>query len=102
MPTASVSRTIAAAQERIWDVLADVAHAGRWNTAWPRIEITSSQSQGAGTTFRAHTTDGHAFDFQVTHWSPPEYIAFAPIREEPERYAITLDSHAFLLRPAGD
>ena len=103
MPTTSVSRIVAAPQEEVWAALADIANAGRWNTAWPRIEITSSQSQGAGTTFRAHTADGHAFDFQITDWAPPEYIAFAPVHgEDTERYILTLESHAFLLRPAGD
>lgn len=103
MPTMSVSRTIAAPQHQVWAALADIANAGRWNTAWRRIEITSSQSQGAGTTFRAHSEQGTPFDFEVTHWVPPEYIAFAPVRrEDEERYAITLESHAFLLRPTGD
>ena len=102
MPTTSVSRIIAAPQEEVWAALADIAKAGRWNTAWVRIEITSPQQHGAGTTFRAHTADGHSFDFEVTHWAPPSYIAFAPIRRESERYEITMQSHAFLLRPIDD
>jgi len=102
MPTTSVSRIIAAPQQEVWAALADIANAGRWNRSWSRIEITSRQRNGAGATFRAHTDDGHAFDFEITHWVPPEYIAFAPIRHDSERYTVTLESHAFLLRPAGD
>ena len=103
MPTTSVSRVIAAPRDQVWAALADVANAGRWNAGWRRIEFTSDQHQGAGTTFRAHTADGQAFDFQITHWAPPEYIAFAPIRGEDEgRYILTLESHAFVLRPADD
>ncbi len=102
MPTTSVVRTIAAPQAQVWAALADIQNAGRWNTAWAGIEITSPQEHGAGTTFRARTGDGHAFDFQVTDWEPPHYIAFAPVRDASERYAITLESHAFQLRPADD
>ena len=103
MPTTSVWRIIAAPRDQVWATLADVAHAGRWNSGWSRIEFTSDQHQGTGTTFRAHTADGHAFDFQITHWAPPEYIAFAPIRgDDEERYILTMESHAFVLQPAGD
>ncbi len=103
MPTTSVSRIIAAPQQEVWSTLADIANADRWNSAWSRIEITSSHQQGTGTTFRTHTGDGHTFAFEVIQWTPPEYIAFAPIREEDsERYSINLESHAFALRPAGD
>jgi len=103
MPTVSVSRTIAASPEEVWAALADIEHAGRWNAAWTRIEFTSPQHEGAGTTFRAETADAGEFEFEATHWAPPEYIAFAPIRGEDEpTYAVTLESHAFLLRASGD
>lgn len=103
MPTVSESRTIAASPEEIWAALADIENAGRWNSAWRRIEITSSQREGAGTTFRAHTEDGSAFEFRITHWVPGEYIAFAPVVQEgSQRYLIRLDSQAFLLRPLAE
>ena len=103
MPTVTASRSIGAAQAQVWAVLADIANAGRWNQAWSKMEITSPQTHGAGTTFRAHTADGHVFDFEITGWAPPEYIAFAPVHgEHTERYILTLESHAFLLRPAGE
>ncbi len=103
MPTTSVSRVIAAPQQEVWAALADIANAGRWNSAWTRIEFLSIQQEGIGTSFRAHIDDGHAFDFEITQWTSPEYISFAPIRQDDsERYAINLESHAFRLRPADD
>ena len=102
MPTVTASRSIGAAQAQVWAVLADIANAGRWNQAWSKMEITSPQTHGAGTTFRAHTADGEAWDFLVSDWIAPEYIAFSPIRDQSERYQITLESQAFRLKPLGD
>ncbi len=102
MPTASAFRLIAAPQARVWAALADIANAGHWNSHWQRIEITSGRQEGAGTTFRAHTDQGDAFDFRVTRWSPPDCIAFAPLRDDDERYELTLDSHTFFLYPAAE
>ncbi len=102
MPTASAFRLIAAPQERVWAALADIQNAGRWNAHWTRMEITSPQTEGEGTTFRAHTDQGQAFDFRVVRWEPPNCIAFAPIRDESERYELALDSHTFFLYPASE
>ncbi len=100
MLTTHVSRIIAAPPEEIWSVLADIEHAERWNGGWAQIEITSGQREGVGATFRAHTEDGHAFDFEVTAWEKPFRIAFSPIRHpDSERYPIRLESHAFILQP---
>ncbi|KKK54428.1 hypothetical protein LCGC14_3084840, partial [marine sediment metagenome] len=42
----------------------------------------------------------------ISEWAPMEYISFAPVRNEVEdrekRYMLTLESQAFLLRPAND
>jgi len=103
MPTASVSRIIAAPQERVWALLADIANAGRWNKAWGHIEFLSEHREGIGTTFRAHTNEGPAFDFQVTRWLPPKFIAFAPVRSQDDPpYLITLESQAFRLSPVDE
>jgi hypothetical protein len=91
-----------ARQRDIWAAVSDIQNARRWNTAWTRIEITTEQTHGAGARFRAHTEGGEAYDFEVTGWTAPEYIAFSPIRDEHERYGITLDSHAFLLKAIGE
>ena len=102
MPTTSLSRVIAAPQQEVWATLADITNADRWNSAWSQIEFTSVQREGTGTSFRAHA-DGRPFEFEITHWTPPEYIEFAPVRrDESERYAVNLESHAFRLQPADD
>jgi uncharacterized protein YndB with AHSA1/START domain len=102
VPRTSVSRAIPAAQHDVWALLSDIANARRWNKTWKQIEITSPQTHGAGTTFRAHTDDEHVFDFEVSEWIAPELISFSPIRDRRERYAITLDSHTFQLRPLSE
>ena len=97
MPSVSESRVIAAPDQEVWGVLADVENARRWNAAWTLIEITSAQRHGVGTTFLAHTEGDEAFTFEITDWTPPETIAFAPIRDEGERFAVMLDHHEFQL-----
>ena len=102
MPSASVSRTIAVPRQKVWAALSDVAGARAWNASWSQIELTSKQTHGAGTRFRAHTADGDAFDFEVTTWIAPEEIAFSPLRDEAERYGIMLESHTFRLKEVGE
>ena len=102
MPTTSASRIIDAPRDEVWAALSDLANATRWNSAWSRIEFSSTQTHGPGTRFRAHTEDGSAYEFMVSAWVAPEYIEFSPIRDETERYGIMLESHAFHLLPEGD
>ncbi len=102
MPSATVSRVIAAPRPQVWAVLSDIANARRWNASWSKIEITSKQTHGVGASFRAYTKDNEAFDFEVTGWVAPEYIAFSPIRDESEQYGIALESHAFRLEATGE
>jgi len=100
MPSVSVSRVIGAAPSEVWAVLADIENARRWNPAWSRIEITSTQRHGVGLTFRAHLEGGEHYDFEVVDWSGQERIAFAPVREPQEQYGINLESHVFRIREA--
>ena len=104
MPTTSASRIIAAPAREVWAAITDLETAHRWNGAWQRVEYLSFQHEGVGTTFRAHTEDGLAHDFRISEWAPQEYVAFTPQRDESEEqaYMITLESQAFLLRPAND
>ncbi len=102
MPSVSASRVVAASPAEIWSVLSDIAHAGRWNASWSRIEITSDQAYGEGASFRAFAEDGASFDFKVTAWAPPELITFTPIRSAAERYAIALEGHTFRLERTGE
>ena len=106
MPTTSDSRTIAAPVREVWAAITDLEAAHRWNGAWQRVEYLSSQREGVGTEFRAHTEDGLANDFRISEWASMEYISFAPVRNEDQdkgkSYMLTLESQAFLLRPAND
>ena len=102
MPRVSVTRVVAATQQDVWSVISDLTKARRWNASWANIEITSHQTHGAGTEFRAHTEDGDTFEFRVSDWVAPEYISFTPLRDPSERYSIALESHSFRLRPVGE
>jgi uncharacterized protein YndB with AHSA1/START domain len=103
MPQVTATRVIQAPQQEIWAALSDIKNATRWNTAWPRIDMTSNQTHGEGTMFRAHTESGDAYDFVVSEWVVPECITFSPVRGEGEDvYSITLESQTFRLRPLGE
>src|SRR4029453_5167710 len=95
MPSTTVSRVMSAPREQAWAVLSDVANARRWNSAWAELEFVSGQTHGPGTKFRARTSEGESYEFVVSAWVSPEYIEFTPVRDETERYSITLDSQAF-------
>lgn len=101
MPITSVRRIIAAPVHDIWGVLSDIPNARRWNPAWEKIEFSTNQTHGAGTRFTAHVDD-QSFEFEITDWVVPEFISFTPVRENEERYAITLESQAFRLTPQED
>lgn len=102
MVSVSESRVIGAPVQEVWETLADLENARRWNGAWTRIEITSSQRHGLGTAFVAHTEGGQDFAFEISEWSPPERIAFSPVRDVDERFGVMLDSHEFELSPVDD
>jgi uncharacterized protein YndB with AHSA1/START domain len=102
MPSTSVSRVIAAPREQVWSVLSDLANARRWNSAWTSIEFVSGQTHGPDTRFRARTAEGESYEFVITAWVVPEYIEFTPVRDETERYSITLEAQAFRLEPEGE
>jgi|FLYL01.1.fsa_nt_gi uncharacterized protein YndB with AHSA1/START domain len=102
MPVVQVSRRIAAPPPDIWRVLSDIENASRWNERWTQVEITSPQRHGEGTTFRARLDDETVFEFEVTGWDPGRLIAFAPIRDDDEGYAISLQAHVFEIEDAGD
>ncbi len=103
MPTTKVSRIIGASQAQLWALLSDVEHADRWNRAWTEIEMTSAQTHGVGTRFRAKMEGGDDFfEFEICDWSAPERIAFCPVHAAHELYSITLESHVFQVRAISD
>lgn len=83
-------------------MLSDVENARRWNEAWTTIEFTSPQHHGIGTRFRATTEAGDSFEFELCDWAAPDRLAFCPIREPGERYAIMMESHGFELHAMED
>jgi uncharacterized protein YndB with AHSA1/START domain len=101
MASVTVSLVIPAPRDEVWAVISDVANARRWNASWTRIEIITEQTQGKGTRFRTHNREADdTFEFEISDWTAPEYIAFAPVRDpEERRYDISLDWHAFRLTP---
>jgi uncharacterized protein YndB with AHSA1/START domain len=100
VPHVSVTREIPASQAEVWSLLSDLANAGKWNSAWTRVEFLSNQTHGIGTQFSAHTESGDAFEFEIATWSSPECLEIRPIRssDEPE-YPVMLESHEFRLSP---
>ena len=101
MAQVTVSRLIPAPQADVWAVISDVANARNWNKSWRRIEFTTPQTHGTGTTFRATMGDeDDSYEFEVCEWSAPERIAFCPVVGPLEaQYSISLVSHVFELTP---
>lgn len=99
MASIKVKRVIGVPPADVWAVISGLENAGRWNKHWTRIEFTSEARTGSGVSFRAHTDEGHQFDFRVTGWVDEEYLEITPIRDASERYGIMLESQAFRLKP---
>jgi|SRR5215207_11454805 len=101
MPTTRVSRTLAASQDAVWEVVADPWHQVRW---WPRVRRIEAVEDGRFTQVLA--TDrgkGVRADFHVLDRDAPRSIRwrqelagtpFEPLLEE----SVT----AIELAPAGD
>jgi uncharacterized protein YndB with AHSA1/START domain len=104
MAHVTVSRLIHAPQADVWAVVSDIANARKWNKSWRKIEFTSPQTHGVGTTFRASMGgDSDSYEFEVCDWSAPDRIAFCPVIAPDEgNYSMALESHVFELRPADD
>lgn len=104
MARVTASRLIHAPQADVWAVVSDIANARKWNKSWRKIEFTSPQTHGVGTTFRASMGgDASMYEFEVCDWSAPDRIAFCPVHGEDEGgYSISLESHVFELAPADD
>jgi hypothetical protein len=76
-----VRRFIAAAPERVWDVLADLEHQARWMVDVRTLEITSEQKQGVGVVMRV-TSELFGLPvvkdvMEVTAWDPPRRMDVA-------------------------
>ena len=74
MPTVVRSRTIAAPQERVWELVSDPYHLPRW---WPAVQRVEDVSDDAWTTV-ATSSRGRAvrFDWSRVYVNPPERIVW--------------------------
>jgi uncharacterized protein YndB with AHSA1/START domain len=104
VPSTSESLVIPAPAAEVWRAVTDLVNANRWNQAWQRVEYLSEQREGVDTAFRAYNDEGIGHNFRISEWVPEEYVAFVPVKDDPdeERYLITMESQAFRLRPVED
>src|SRR5690242_15312759 len=74
MPTVIRSRTIAAPQDQVWELVSDPYHLPRW---WPTVQRVEDVSNGAWTTV-ATSSRGRAvrFDWSRVSLDPPERIVW--------------------------
>jgi len=74
MPTVVRSRTIAAPQEQIWELVSDPYHLPRW---WPTVQRVEDVTDDAWTTV-ATSSRGRAvrFDWSRVYIEPPERIVW--------------------------
>jgi uncharacterized protein YndB with AHSA1/START domain len=74
MPTVVRSRTIAASQQQVWELVSDPYHLPRW---WPTVQRVEDVSEGAWTTV-ATSSRGRAvrFDWSRVYIDPPDRIVW--------------------------
>ena len=74
MPTVVRSRTIAAPQQQVWELVSDPYHLPRW---WPTVQRVEDVSDGAWTTV-ATSSRGRAvrFDWSRVYIDPPDRIVW--------------------------
>jgi uncharacterized protein YndB with AHSA1/START domain len=74
MPTVIRSRTIAAPQDQVWELVSDPYHLPRW---WPTVQRVEDVSEDAWTTV-ATSSRGRAvrFDWSRVYINPPERIVW--------------------------
>jgi len=74
MPTVVRSRTIAAPQERVWELVSDPYHLPRW---WPTVQRVEDVTDDAWTTV-ATSSRGRAvrFDWSLVYLEPPERVVW--------------------------
>ena len=74
MPTVVRSRTIAAPQERVWELVSDPYHLPRW---WPTVQRVEDVTADAWTTV-ATSSRGRAvrFDWSRVYMEPPDRVVW--------------------------
>ncbi|HXG41322.1 MAG TPA: SRPBCC family protein [Dehalococcoidia bacterium] len=99
-----VQRVIAAPLPQVWEAIADLEAAPRWNRAWARVRLLSGPA-GEGAVLRAEDEEGRASELQVGDWEPQRRVSFLP-RPSPGEdlgsYWLVLEGQAITLEPAGE
>src|SRR3954465_6557083 len=100
MPTVVRSRTIAAPQEALWEIVSDPYHLPRW---WPTVQRVEDVSENAWTTV-ATSSRGRAvrFDWSRVFIEPPERIVWRQELDQPPFERFLRESvTGVILEPAG-
>ena len=101
MPTVTRSRTIAAPQQQVWDLVSDPYHLPRW---WPTVQRVEDVSDDAWTTV-ATSSRGRAvrFDWSRVYIDPPERIVWRQeLDQTPFERFMRESITGVILAPAGD
>ena len=101
MPTVTRSRTIAAPQQEVWDLVSDPYHLPRW---WPMVQRVEDVSDHAWTTV-ATSSRGRAvrFDWSRVYINPPQRIVWRQeLDQTPFERFMRESVTGVILEPAGD
>src|SRR3954465_10070857 len=101
MPTVVRSRTIAAPQEALWEIVSDPYHLPRW---WPNVQRVEDVSDHAWTTV-ATSSRGRAvrFDWSRVYIEPPARIVWRQeLAQTPFERFLRESVTGVVLEPAGD
>ena len=101
MPTVTRSRTIAAPQQQVWELVSDPYHLPRW---WPTVQRVEDVSDDAWTTV-ATSSRGRAvrFDWSRVYVNPPERVVWRQeLEQTPFERFMRESVTGVILEPAGD
>jgi uncharacterized protein YndB with AHSA1/START domain len=101
MPTVTRSRTIAAPQQQLWDLVSDPYHLPRW---WPMVQRVEDVSEDAWTTV-ATSSRGRAvrFDWSRVYIDPPQRIVWRQeLEQTPFERFMRESVTGVILQPAGE
>jgi uncharacterized protein YndB with AHSA1/START domain len=101
MPTVTRSRTIAAPQQQVWDLVSDPYHLPRW---WPMVQRVEDVSEEAWTTV-ATSSRGRAvrFDWSCVYIDPPQRIVWRQeLEQTPFERFMRESVTGVILQPAGE
>ena len=101
MPTVVRTRTIAAPQEDIWELVSDPYHLPRW---WPTVQRVEDVTDDAWTTV-ATSSRGRAvrFDWSRVYIQPPERVVWRQeLAQTPFERFLRESVTGVILQPVGD